>query len=67
VIHLLLFLILDFEDEKMNNGCKKKLFELIYFLPKINNYLFTKLAIIIINKKISFTCINQILGIIKLR
>jgi hypothetical protein len=51
----------------MSDNCKKKLLELIYFLPKINNYLFTKLAIIIINKKISFSCINQILGIIKLR
>ena len=58
---------LDFEEEKINDECKKKLLELIYLLPKINNYLFTKLAILIINKKISFTCINQILGIIKIR
>ena len=36
---------LDFEDEKINQKCKKKLLELVYFIPKINNYLFTKLAI----------------------
>jgi hypothetical protein len=59
--------IKDFEDETLSEVTKKKLIELLYFLPVINNYLLTKLSILIINQKVSTVLINQILGIIKIK
>ena len=51
----------------MTESCKKKLLELIYWLPKINRFLFTKLSILILKKSLSIVNTNQILGILKTR
>ena len=53
--------------EKTNDSTIKMLLELIYWLPTINRFLFTKLSILIIHKKIDLFNVNQILGIIKTR
>jgi len=62
-----MFNALDFESNEVSDSCKKKLLELIYWLPRINRYLFTKLSILILNKKCSVFNTNQILGILKSR
>ena len=57
----------DVDSLKSSESCQKKILELIYWLPKVNRYLFTKLSILILNKKLSAFCINQVLGILKLK
>jgi hypothetical protein len=56
---------LDFESKEVTDSAKKKLLELLYWLPKINRYLFSKLSILILTKKISIINTNQILDILK--
>lgn len=58
---------LDFESKEVTESCKKKLLELIYWLPSINRFLFTKLSILILKKNLSVINTNQILGILKTR
>lgn len=58
---------IDFEAKNVNDSVKKKVLELIYWLPKINRYLLSKLSILILNKNIDIVCVNQILNILKLR
>jgi len=58
---------LDFESKDVTDSCKKKLLELLFWLPKINRYLFSKLSILILNKKLSIFNTNQILEILKTR
>lgn len=65
-LHLFIF-YLDFESKQVTEACKKKLLELIYWLPKINRFLFTKLSILILKKNLSIVNTNQILGILKTR
>lgn len=58
---------IDFESPHISESCKKKLLELINWLPNINRYLFTKLSILILNKKTSLFNTNLILDILKSR
>lgn len=58
---------LDFESKEVPESCKKKLLELIYWLPRINRFLFTKLSILILKKNLSIVNTNQILSILKER
>ncbi len=51
----------------MSEACKKKLLELVFWLPKVNRFLFTKLAILVLKKSLSAVNTNQVLGILKLR
>lgn len=51
----------------MSDSCKKKLLELIYWLPKLSQYLLTKLAILILTKNVSFFCKTQVIEIVKMR
>ena len=46
---------------------KKNILELLYWLPKINRYMFTKLSFLIIYKKLDISCVNQILDILMLK
>ena len=58
---------LDFESEQLSESCKKKILQLVSWLPKINRYLFTKLSILITNKNLSISNTNQILEVLKNR
>jgi hypothetical protein len=58
---------LDFESSEISDSCKKKLLELLFWLPRINRYLFSKLSILILCKKLSIFNANQILSILKMR
>ena len=67
VVYINILNSIDFESPHISESCKKKLLELINWLPKINRYLFTKLSILILNKKISLFSTSQILDILKSR
>ena len=58
---------INFENTNISESNKKHVLELIFWLPKINRYLFSKLAILILNKNLSLFNSNHILGILKLR
>lgn len=57
----------DFESKDVAESCKKKILELIYWVPKINRFLFTKLSILILKKNLSIWNSSQIMGILKMR
>lgn len=63
----LLIMHIDFESTSLSDSCKKKIVELIYWLPKINQYLLTKLAIFILNKNVWFYCKTQIVEILRMK
>jgi hypothetical protein len=58
---------IDFESKQISEQAKRKLFELIFWLPKVSQYIFTKLAILILNKHFSSFIINHIFDIIKMK
>lgn len=60
-------MFIDFQSDEIKDSCKKKLLELLYWLPRINRYLFSKLSILILSKKLSIYNTNQILGILHMK
>ena len=57
----------DFESPQISDSSKKRMLELLNWLPKINRYLFTKLAILILSKSLSIVNANKILSILKMK
>lgn len=53
-------------DDSLSDSTKKKLIELISYLPKITNFILQKLSIFIINQKFSIEIVTQILTILQI-
>lgn len=58
---------IDFESPQISDSSRKRMLELLNWLPKINRYLFTKLAILILSKSLSVVNANKILSILKMK